>query len=603
MQSPANKFEVDNPYVYWRTAQEYEQAGDIKGAEIGYKAAVLAADNLPLGEYRRNFQEELSKHLSIPGYTTSPGVGPNELKAAYAELLTLPFAARVKLAAFFARQNAASDALQMCRSAMELKIDEWITAQDLYLDLRQQLDVVVRTLSLGNRRPAPATTQSKMSQRLLGKTQRMEQPQPRVMPSYNLPDISAMWEAHVLEDQKSSRQNIQPLDEQPLTADSQTMIATMHTCVQKFIEDLPAEDKKRLGVIISQPINADAVVRNTGSFPADLSKTVPVVRFHACTLLSTLAVRAMPDMIQVHIVPTHDVLKLGEIETDDCLHSVYRLQLLGNNRVWSDGKFPVYRDELNVALRKTFKDLLAQAADFLTTGKAPIAVPGGSRLAEKLSELDQQRTNLVEKVVYQQEMVQNRIARDIHDSVIADILALKRSFEAHAVNEKQVTGVLEDVSQRLRNICSDLAPRDLQDWGLRTVIKDMAASLAVRLNSRWTCNVPADVTDLPHQVTLHIYRIIQECFNNMEKHSKATEFMVDISRQAGMLIIVVQDNGVGFDLKAPDTRKASQGGMGLDSIRERVELIRCFYPAQLWIQSQPGAGTKTTIQINTQPSQ
>jgi signal transduction histidine kinase len=600
MQAPKNQIEVDNPYVYWRTAQEYEQSGDIKGAEIGYKAAVLAADNLPLAEYRRNFQEELSKHLSIPGYTTSPGVGPNELKAAYAELLTLPFAARVKLASFFARQNSAADAMQMCRSAMELKIDEWITAQDQFLDLRQQLDMVMRNLSLGPRRPAQTTAPpSAMSQRLLGKTQRLEGASPRSS-SYNLPDISAMWEAHLKEDQSVSRQDLPPHDDQPLSIDSASMVAVMHGCLKRFIEDLPGTDKKRLGVIISQPAGGESSLSAGEPFGA---KPVPLTRFHACTVLSTLSVRATAEQIDVHIVPTHDVLKLSEVETPDCLHCRYTLQNVGNLRVWVADNFPVYRDELTVALRKIFKDLLAQASDFLTSGHASSVVASGSGLAKKMSELDRERTNLVEKVVYQQEMVQNRIARDIHDSVIADILALKRSFEAHTVNDDQVTGVLEDVSQRLRNICSDLAPRDLQDWGLRTVVNDMATSLATRMKAKWSSNIAADLTDLPHQVTLHIYRIIQECFNNMDKHSRATEFMIDISRKDGIMVITIQDNGVGFDLQSRDTRKASQGGMGLDSIKERVELIRCFFPAQLWIQSQPGAGTKTTLQINTQPAQ
>ena len=203
-------------------------------------------------------------------------------------------------------------------------------------------------------------------------------------------------------------------------------------------------------------------------------------------------------------------------------------------------------------------------------------------------------------MVYQQEMVQNRIARDIHDSVIADILALKRAYEVHATTDEQVKSVLEDVSQRLRNICSDLAPRDLQDWGLRTVVTDMAASVGQRLKIRWQANVASDLPELPHQVSLHIYRIIQECLNNMEKHARASEFVIDLSMDNGILSITVRDNGIGFDVAAKDKRKASQGGMGLDSLRERVELIRCFHPAQLWIQSQPGAGTKTTVQINLQ---
>jgi signal transduction histidine kinase len=138
----------------------------------------------------------------------------------------------------------------------------------------------------------------------------------------------------------------------------------------------------------------------------------------------------------------------------------------------------------------------------------------------------------------------------------------------------------------------------LQDGGLRTVVTDMAGSVATRSKMRAHINVAAELPEIPQQVSLHIYRIIQECLNNMEKHSRASEFRVDLGASDGILLVDVADNGVGFDTGASDKRKAAQGGMGLDSIRERVELIRCFYPAQLWIQSKPGAGAKVTVQIN-----
>ena len=177
---------------------------------------------------------------------------------------------------------------------------------------------------------------------------------------------------------------------------------------------------------------------------------------------------------------------------------------------------------------------------------------------------------------------------------------MKRAFEARTATETQVVGAIEDVSQRLRNICSDLAPRDLQDWGLRTVPTDMVTSVSQRLQVKGEADIIADLPDVPYQVSLHIYRIVQECLNNMEKHARCSEFHVNLLLEDQVLLVSVQDNGVRLRSKAMKDalRKAAQGGMGLDSIRERVELIRCFFPAQFWIQSQPGAGTKLMIQIN-----
>src|SRR5262249_38262017 len=154
MTGQANTYEVENPYTYWRAAQESEQGGDYRGAEMGYKAAVMAADNLPLAEYRRNFQEELTKHQTVPNYKTPPNIGIDELKQAYAELLTLPFAARVRLANFLSRRSQTGEALEMCDSAVKLKLDEWVHEQQLYLEYRQQLDNIVMNLQYGGpRRP------------------------------------------------------------------------------------------------------------------------------------------------------------------------------------------------------------------------------------------------------------------------------------------------------------------------------------------------------------------------------------------------------------------------------------------------------------------
>src|SRR6185437_8401574 len=129
MTGKADTVEVENPYVFWRAAQESEQSGDVKSAEMSFKSAVLAADNLPLAEYRRNFQEELGKHLSVPGYRTPPNIGPEELKSTYAELLIMPLAARVRLASFYVRQKQNNEALALAIAAANLRIDDWIMSQ------------------------------------------------------------------------------------------------------------------------------------------------------------------------------------------------------------------------------------------------------------------------------------------------------------------------------------------------------------------------------------------------------------------------------------------------------------------------------------------
>ncbi|HEY9788767.1 MAG TPA: sensor histidine kinase [Candidatus Obscuribacterales bacterium] len=595
----ADTVEVENPYVFWRAAQESEQSGDVKSAEMSFKSAVLAADNLPLAEYRRNFQEELGKHLSVPGYRTPPNIGPEELKSTYAELLIMPLAARVRLASFYVRQKQNNEALALAIAAANLRIDDWIMSQQLYCEIKHQLDVMLHILQASQ----PKSTQPSRNAAIRESQPRLQAYDP-IAQSMG-PDMSQVWSAQIKELRASQQADALATDSgAPLSISVLDLVESMHACVKRFVDDLPAGDRTRLGITISEPAFTEKAPPRKGAPGGNESnKSNKYYRFRAGTVVSTLSVRGDEDKVELFIVPTRTALQIGDVETEHCLHMRFVLRNLGHQEIWTLDKYPLYADDMRVNLRNTFKDIIQQSNEFYSGDGSSSDLDATHPLIKRLSELSKQRANLAEKIIYQQEMVQNRIARDIHDSVIADLLALKRQFEGEAVQRNQVIHSLEDVSQRLRNICSDLAPRDLQDWGLRTVVTDLVTTAAKRLNITGLPNVSSELPDMEYQVQLHIFRIVQECLNNMEKHAQASEFRVDLLFQNGILVVNVQDNGVGFDVGQKDTRKASQGGMGLDSIQERVELIRCFYPAELWIQSQPGQGTKTLIQINVSNKQ
>ncbi|MFX5914904.1 ATP-binding protein, partial [Acinetobacter baumannii] len=86
---------------------------------------------------------------------------------------------------------------------------------------------------------------------------------------------------------------------------------------------------------------------------------------------------------------------------------------------------------------------------------------------------------------------------------------------------------------------------------------------------------------------LHIYRIVQESLNNIEKYAQASRIIVQLEANAHNVKLILRDNGRGFVNPESDPRSKREGGTGLSGIKERTEMIRCFFPARLLVVSKP----------------
>src|SRR5690348_15748790 len=98
MSSVEKTADLDNPYFHLRNAEQAELAGELDTAELAYKAAVMAADNLPLAEHRRNYERELASVQNQPRQKAIHGTATvEELNDAYSRLLSLPVHTRIRL--------------------------------------------------------------------------------------------------------------------------------------------------------------------------------------------------------------------------------------------------------------------------------------------------------------------------------------------------------------------------------------------------------------------------------------------------------------------------------------------------------------------------
>ena len=197
-----------------------------------------------------------------------------------------------------------------------------------------------------------------------------------------------------------------------------------------------------------------------------------------------------------------------------------------------------------------------------------------------------------------QEAERSRIARELHDDVSqqAALLAIDLSMlsgvdkappEETARRVREASDRAQGMAKSLHDLSHRLHPAKLRLIGLVASLASLQRDffqqgLKVTFSHE---NVPAA---LPQDLALCMFRIVQEALGNTAKHSRASEVSVNLSASADRLLLVIVDDGVGFDVDS-----AWGHGLGLISMYERLDAIG----GTLKIRSKPGAGTRLEIGV------
>jgi signal transduction histidine kinase len=185
-----------------------------------------------------------------------------------------------------------------------------------------------------------------------------------------------------------------------------------------------------------------------------------------------------------------------------------------------------------------------------------------------------------------QEAERSRIARELHDDISQQVAMLSLDIRKSDGGARALSR-LSGIAQSLRDLSHRLHPSSLKFLGLvgslQSLQQDhMRTGLPVHF-------VHADVPDtLPPDLTLCLFRVVQETLQNAAKYSNASEVSVELRRTDGRLTLTVADNGVGFEVE-----EAWGKGLGLISIRERVEASG----GAVTVTSAPDRGTRFTIDV------
>jgi len=192
-------------------------------------------------------------------------------------------------------------------------------------------------------------------------------------------------------------------------------------------------------------------------------------------------------------------------------------------------------------------------------------------------------------------MERKRFSKELHDGVLSRLFGVRLSLESMNLNGQNSTkelyvNELQGIEKEIRQISHDLGSdifEGKQDFV--TVVED----LLIRQSSitAWTYDlindehIDWDTVSSPHKI--HMYRVIQESIQNINKYAKASLVTVSFKLEEGEIAITINDNGKGFDIKEINKHK----GIGLKNMYSRAKEIN----AEIEITSAENTGTSITI--------
>ncbi|MCB1140159.1 MAG: PAS domain-containing protein [Leptospiraceae bacterium] len=194
-----------------------------------------------------------------------------------------------------------------------------------------------------------------------------------------------------------------------------------------------------------------------------------------------------------------------------------------------------------------------------------------------------------------QEEERQRIAAELHDGVGQTILAAKINLVSYKKHPdrggfEQGVELIDQASQELREIYSNLFPNSLLEIGLPAAVNRLIRSFLEPRGCTVEQRIDLD-RDIPDSLSVPLFRMCQEVFTNIVRHSSATEVEVLLEDTGDALVLQVKDNGKGFSAADLKKRSLEKGGFGLMNLKRRAEDLNGIFG----FLSSPGDGTEVSV--------
>ncbi|MGC3999161.1 MAG: HAMP domain-containing protein [Anaeromyxobacter sp.] len=219
---------------------------------------------------------------------------------------------------------------------------------------------------------------------------------------------------------------------------------------------------------------------------------------------------------------------------------------------------------------------------------------------ERLRAREDERRQLLRKVIVAQEDERKRVARELHDETTQALALLAMKLDAARealragrtpdLDEVKATAVrtLDDVHRMIL----DLRPSVLDDLGLTSAVRWYGDRTLGARGVTVRCEFEGPDRRLPPELETAVFRICQEALSNVARHAQASAVLVQVAVGEGEIRVEIEDDGRGFDPDAA-VRREGRPAWGLLGIRERAELLG----GSAQVDSAPGQGTRVTVRI------
>ena len=185
-----------------------------------------------------------------------------------------------------------------------------------------------------------------------------------------------------------------------------------------------------------------------------------------------------------------------------------------------------------------------------------------------------------------QEAEKERISKDLHDGIGQSLLLIKNKVVLS--NDESSQKVVNEAIEEVRSISRALHPFHLRELGLTMAIENVVN----QIDESSELFISQELENIDGLVgednEVHIYRIVQETFNNIIKHADAKAAKLTLQKSSHKILLRIEDNGIGFDFSE---RYSDFKSLGLKTLKERTKLLQ----GVMEVDSEKGAGTTFTF--------
>lgn len=253
--------------------------------------------------------------------------------------------------------------------------------------------------------------------------------------------------------------------------------------------------------------------------------------------------------------------------------------------------------------RKTYEWLPREQELLAAAAERCVVAAQKARLLEDLAEREEQVRTLAEHMMHVEEAERRRISRELHDEAGQSLLCVRLNLEMieQTLPENDSRSKLTEVREmtertilEIRRLIAALSPAVLDQLGLGAALRQLVTRFRQVHSAKVRLQL-SRIQNLPKKLEIIVYRLVQECFNNIAKHSGAKHVNISATTADGKLRLSVEDDGVGFLV---DEAFEKRNSFGLSGIRERVALLGGTFRIESW----PRAASAVTSQSGRLPS-